>query len=209
MSIRKARPDEAVALHHLVLDAYGHYVTRTGKTPRPMREDYAARIATDEVWVLEEAGAVVGLLVLEEGTEGFLLDNVAVVPTQQHKGYGRALIAFAEDEARARACRHKRPPRKRKPVAIEDPRIVTPADPKKSRRRVLAREAAAEVLLDMSQNARPLAGRCTAKHETATAGPRRRQGTNRVASCDQVRHRHCARPQDGATLARSSSGWRS
>jgi GNAT superfamily N-acetyltransferase len=102
MSIRKARPDEAVALHHLVLDAYGHYVARIGKTPRPMREDYAARIAKDEVWVLEEAGAVVGLLVLEDDAEGFLLDNVAVAPAKQHKGYGRALIAFAEEEGRAR-----------------------------------------------------------------------------------------------------------
>src|SRR5215813_5322520 len=84
--IRKARPDEAVALHQLVLDAYGHYVVRTGKTPRPMREDYAVHISKDKVWVLEKAGAVVGLLVLEDGTEGFLLDNVAVVPAQQHKG---------------------------------------------------------------------------------------------------------------------------
>jgi len=31
--------------------------------------------------------------------------------------------------------RYKRPPRKRKPVAIEGPRIVSPADPKKGRRR--------------------------------------------------------------------------
>src|SRR5262245_12970641 len=39
--------------------------------------------------------------------------------------------------------RYKRPPRKRKPVMIEAPAVVTPADPKKSRRPVLAREAAA------------------------------------------------------------------
>ena len=52
--------------------------------------------------MLEEAAAVVGLLVLEEDTEGFLLDNVVVAPSQQHKGCGRTLIAFADEQARVR-----------------------------------------------------------------------------------------------------------
>jgi hypothetical protein len=74
--------------------------------------------------------------------------------------------------------RYKRPPRKRRKLAeITGPRIVTPADPKKSRRRVLTREAAAEVLLDMNQNAHPLAGDAQSSTEApplANAdGPRR------------------------------------
>jgi GNAT superfamily N-acetyltransferase len=41
-------------------------------------------------------------LVLEETPEGFLLDNIAILPEGQGKGYGRALIEFAEAEARRR-----------------------------------------------------------------------------------------------------------
>ena len=43
-----------------------------------------------------------GILVLEETPEGFLLDNIAILPEGQGKGYGRALIEFAEAEARRR-----------------------------------------------------------------------------------------------------------
>jgi hypothetical protein len=45
---------------------------------------------------------------------------------------------------RTSTYRYKRPPRKRKPLAIEGPVIVTPADPKKGRRR--REQAAAEDL---------------------------------------------------------------
>jgi GNAT superfamily N-acetyltransferase len=38
------------------------------------------------------------VLIPETGT--MLLDNVAVSPNAQGKGYGRRLIAFAEEEAR-------------------------------------------------------------------------------------------------------------
>jgi len=46
--------------------------------------------------------------VLEEGPEGFLLDNIAVLPDCQGKGHVRALIAFAEAEARRRGWREIR-----------------------------------------------------------------------------------------------------
>jgi hypothetical protein len=42
--------------------------------------------------------------------------------------------------------RYKRPPGKRKPVAIEGPRIVTPADPKKARRRVARKRRRTRVM---------------------------------------------------------------
>jgi ribosomal protein S18 acetylase RimI-like enzyme len=67
-----------------------------------MLDDYAARVARGEAWVLEEDGAVVGLLVLEDRPDGLLLDNVAVAPAAHGRGLGRALIAFAEAEARRR-----------------------------------------------------------------------------------------------------------
>ncbi len=82
--------------------AYQHYIARIGKPPGPMLDDYAQRIADGQAWVLEDAGRIVGILVLEETASGFLLDNIAVLPDCQGKGFGRALIEFAEAEARRR-----------------------------------------------------------------------------------------------------------
>jgi ribosomal protein S18 acetylase RimI-like enzyme len=100
--MRPALPTEADAVRALVRAAYAHYVPRLGREPGPMGDDYARRIAEDQVWVLVEQGELVGVVVLTERPESFLLQNVTVAPSAQGKGYGRRLITFAEDEARQR-----------------------------------------------------------------------------------------------------------
>ena len=100
--IRRARPDEAPLLQALVERAYAPWVPVVGRRPMPMDDDYAARVAAGEAWVLEEAGAVRGALVLEERADHLLLDNVAVEPARRGEGDGRALLDFAEAEARRR-----------------------------------------------------------------------------------------------------------
>ena len=102
--IRPARPHDAEAIRQLVRDAYGRYVARLGKPPGPMLDNYAQRIAAGQAWVLQDGDALVGLLVLEDAAGALLLDNVAVAPGAQGKGHGRALVAFAEAEARRRGC---------------------------------------------------------------------------------------------------------
>jgi len=100
--IRPAIPDDAEAMRDVVHAAYAHYVPRLGKPPGPMLDDYAARIAAGQAWVLQDAARVVGLLVLEDRPDALLLDNVAVRPECQGAGHGRALMAFAAAEARRR-----------------------------------------------------------------------------------------------------------
>ena len=102
--IRPARPEDAPAVRRLVQDAYGPYMARLGKPPGPMLDDYDRRIADRQAWVLEEDdGRLAGLLVLEDAPGGaLLLDNLAVAPSAQGKGQGRALVAFAEAQARRR-----------------------------------------------------------------------------------------------------------
>ncbi|WP_198370624.1 GNAT family N-acetyltransferase [Roseomonas rosulenta] len=99
---RPARPDEAPALRDLVRAAYAKYVPRLGREPAPMLDDYAARIAAGQAWVLEEGGALVGALVLEDEPGALMLYNIAVAPTAQGRGVGKRLIAFTEAEARRR-----------------------------------------------------------------------------------------------------------
>jgi ribosomal protein S18 acetylase RimI-like enzyme len=100
--IRAATPADAATVRSVVDAAYGHYIARIGRPPGPMLDDYARRIADLQTWVLEDAGRIVGILVLEQGSAGLLLDNIAVLPDSQGKGFGRALIGFAEAEARRR-----------------------------------------------------------------------------------------------------------
>jgi GNAT superfamily N-acetyltransferase len=97
--IRPAQPHDAVAVHTLVQDAYRHWIPRLGQVPSPMKDDYVQRVAAHQVWVLEVTGEIVGVVVLEEQPESLFLENVAVLPSEQGKGYGRMLIAFAEQEA--------------------------------------------------------------------------------------------------------------
>ena len=101
--IRRARADEAPAVRDVVLSAYQRYVAIIGKPPGPMLDDYAARIAANQVWVLDGPDdPIAGLVVLDDSDDRFLLDNIAVRPDRQGLGYGRALLDFAEAEARRR-----------------------------------------------------------------------------------------------------------
>ncbi|MBL6458281.1 GNAT family N-acetyltransferase [Belnapia sp. T6] len=102
MTIRLARAEEAPLLAAIVERAYGPWVPVIGRRPMPMEDDYAARIAAGEAWVLEEAGAPVALVVIERHADHLLLDNIAVDPARQGRGEGRLLLDFVEAEAAQR-----------------------------------------------------------------------------------------------------------
>jgi GNAT superfamily N-acetyltransferase len=99
---RPARPEEAGAVRDLVRAAYALYVPRIGREPAPMTDDYAARIAAGEAWVVEDEGSLIAVLVLEDFPASLQLDNIAITPSAQGRGLGRALLAFTEAEARRR-----------------------------------------------------------------------------------------------------------
>lgn len=100
MSIRPARPGEAPRLAAIVEAAYGPWVPIVGRRPFPMQDDYAARIAAGQAWVLEDGGTVVGLVVIEREPDHLMLDNIAIDPARQGRGDGRVLLDFVEAEAR-------------------------------------------------------------------------------------------------------------
>ena len=78
--LRPATRSDTASVAALVDAAYGHYVERIGMLPRPMTDDYAAVIRDRQVTVAEHDGAIVGVVVLTVTDEGFLIDNVAVIP---------------------------------------------------------------------------------------------------------------------------------
>lgn len=99
-SFRPAEGRDAPAVADLVAAAYGHYVDRLGMLPGPMTLDYADVIRDAHVTVAESGGAIAGVIVLNHDEDGFVIENVAVHPDERGKGLGRALLEFAEAEAR-------------------------------------------------------------------------------------------------------------
>jgi ribosomal protein S18 acetylase RimI-like enzyme len=99
VQVRKAREDEVDVVRALVEEAYAHYVVRIGRRPGPMDDDYAARLRDSLVDVIGEDGEVLGLVVLIDEGNALLVENVAVRPSAQGCGVGRALLAHAEGTA--------------------------------------------------------------------------------------------------------------
>jgi GNAT superfamily N-acetyltransferase len=102
LHLRRARPEDTIAVTDCVNAAYAHWVPRIGRKPKPMLQDYATVIQTSQVIVAEANGEIAGVLVLCETPDGFLVENVAVYPSWKGQGIGRLLLIHAEQEARGR-----------------------------------------------------------------------------------------------------------
>jgi GNAT superfamily N-acetyltransferase len=100
--IRPAIPSDTDAIRAVVYAAYAVYLPQMDKPPGPMLDDYDARIAAGEAFVLDAEADVLGILILIDANGHLLLDNVATAPGAQGQGVGRQLVSFAESEARRR-----------------------------------------------------------------------------------------------------------
>jgi len=99
-SFRRAEEADASQITELVDAAYRHYVERIGMLPGPMTLDYRQVIRNADVTVSGRGDTLLGVLVLNVTDEGFVIDNVAVRPTERGLGLGKALLELAEDKAR-------------------------------------------------------------------------------------------------------------
>ena len=98
--VRIARRSETAAVQEVSAAAYiPVYQPVIGAVPKPAREDYTSRIERGEVWVLETGGILAGVIVLEPATDHLMLYSIAVHPRHQGQGYGKLLLAFAEQHA--------------------------------------------------------------------------------------------------------------
>jgi ribosomal protein S18 acetylase RimI-like enzyme len=100
IEIRRAEPADLDAIRAIVREAYALYVPRIGREPAPMTADYAALVGAGEVRVATDMDVVVGVLVVRPVPGALHLENVAVGDRARGRGIGRALVAYAENEAR-------------------------------------------------------------------------------------------------------------
>jgi N-acetylglutamate synthase-like GNAT family acetyltransferase len=97
---RRATHGDVEGIGRLVAAAFGKYVDRIGRAPAPMTADYAELLETSRVWVVDGRDEIVGVLVTQAQSDHLLLDVVAVAPTAQGGGHGRAMLARADQDAR-------------------------------------------------------------------------------------------------------------
>lgn len=102
MAIRAATFADVPALERIAEDAYRPYVARLGREPAPMLESYPDWVERGDVFVCEARGEVVGYIILVAHADHLFIDNVAVAPAHHKRGFGHALLDFAESEARRR-----------------------------------------------------------------------------------------------------------
>jgi GNAT superfamily N-acetyltransferase len=98
---RRAGLDDAGLVEAITHRAYAKWVPVIGRPPKPMTADYTQAIAGHVIDLLVEGDVVVGLVELIPMADHWLIENVAVDPAHQGKGYGRLLVAHAEDVTRA------------------------------------------------------------------------------------------------------------
>ena len=108
ITMRRATAADAVTVRELTRAAYAKWVPILGREPRPMTADYDAGVRDHLVDLLRVDGEAVALIEMAPTADHLLIVNVAVVPAQQGRGHGRALMAHAEEVARSLNLREVR-----------------------------------------------------------------------------------------------------
>ncbi|MET1756113.1 GNAT family N-acetyltransferase [Novosphingobium sp. RD2P27] len=99
-TIRLATPDDAATVTALTRSAYSKLIPLIGREPLPMRADHAAHIRDHRADLLFVGKDLAALVETTERDEDVLIENVAVGPNFQKRGYGRKMVAYAEQLAR-------------------------------------------------------------------------------------------------------------
>ena len=94
---RLATESDLERIHDVITDAYEKYLTRMDRPPAPVLRDYKPHIENGFLWVIGDP--IIGLVSLSPEKDYLLLQNIAVHPSAQGKGYGRKLMEFAEFRA--------------------------------------------------------------------------------------------------------------
>jgi len=99
VTIRQALEDDAGAIAELTRAAYAKWVPVIGREPRPMQADYAEAVRRHRFDLLHVGDRLAALIETVPEDGWLLIVNVAVHPDFQKRGFGRRLLARAEDLA--------------------------------------------------------------------------------------------------------------
>ena len=98
-AIRLATIDDVEAVTALTRSAYAKWVPLIGREPLPMKADYAAATLNHRIDLLYSGPDIAALIETIQRSDDLLIENVAVAPHFQKRGYGRRLVSHAEQLA--------------------------------------------------------------------------------------------------------------
>jgi len=98
--LRRATSEDLPAIRAVIDAAYAGYLTRMDKPPAPMLRDYGPSVEAGTTWVT--GSPITAVLTLYPRDDHLYVENIAVDPSAQGRGLGRALMEFAEQEAARR-----------------------------------------------------------------------------------------------------------
>jgi len=101
VTLRLAAPDDAAAIHDLTRAAYAKWVPLIGREPKPMTADYGKAVRNHRFDLLMAEGRLAALIETIIHADHLLIENVAVEPSCQGRGFGTFLITHAEQLAAA------------------------------------------------------------------------------------------------------------
>ncbi|MFI5000670.1 MAG: GNAT family N-acetyltransferase [Reyranellales bacterium] len=97
--LRLAVGSDAPAIRELTRKAYAKWVPLIGREPKPMTADYAEAVRAHRIDLLYVAGELAALIETISEPDHLLIENVAVSPLFWGRGFGRKLMAHAEQVA--------------------------------------------------------------------------------------------------------------
>jgi RimJ/RimL family protein N-acetyltransferase/ribosomal protein S18 acetylase RimI-like enzyme len=97
--LRRAHSADIVAITALQHAAYAKNRPLLGVEPLPLLADYGQVLADYEVWLMDGADGLEGVLILEPRTDDLLIWSVGTAPGTQGRGLGNRLLGAAEERA--------------------------------------------------------------------------------------------------------------
>jgi GNAT superfamily N-acetyltransferase len=99
IEIRPAVPADAEVIRSLTRAAYAKWVALIGREPLPMQADYERAVAEHTIDLLFVDRALAGLVETILRPDHLWIENLAVAPERQGRGFGRLLLAHVEKRA--------------------------------------------------------------------------------------------------------------
>jgi GNAT superfamily N-acetyltransferase len=104
LELRQAESRDAQAITGLVRAAYSKWVPVIGREPQPMLADYERAVREHDIALLYSGARLIGLIEMVGSPDHLWIENIAVAPEKQGKGFGKLLLRHAEQLAINTGC---------------------------------------------------------------------------------------------------------